>query len=190
MIKGQIGPREDYTNVVIKISAQDSPGAGYPVEMEIPGWRAFEPETGRRTNRYRLEAQGYLGLIGSSVLAVRAVSDTADRSLPTYEKALAGGATTLRGFRAGSFVGDNMAAGTVELRLPSNSAMGLGQNGFTLFADAAAAYDHGSKLSDATWHYGVGAGWYLRAPLIHLNLDVAYGIDRGARVHVMAGFRF
>ena len=43
MIKGQIGPREDYTNVVIKISPADATGAGYPVEMEIPGWRVFPP---------------------------------------------------------------------------------------------------------------------------------------------------
>jgi hypothetical protein len=43
MIKGQIGPREDYTNVVIKISPADSSAAGYPVEMEIPGWRVFPP---------------------------------------------------------------------------------------------------------------------------------------------------
>jgi outer membrane protein assembly factor BamA len=154
------------------------------------GWRVIEPEIGPRVNRFRYEAQGYLGLLGSSVLAVRGVSETADGPLPAYEKALVGGSTTLRGFRAGSFVGDNFAAGSVELRLPSHSAMRLGQNGFTLFADAAAAYDDGTGIKDATWHYGVGAGWYLRAPLISLNVDVAYGIDRGARVHVNGGFRF
>ncbi len=43
MIQGQIGPREDYTNVVIKIGRPDPSGAGYPVAMEIPGWRVFQP---------------------------------------------------------------------------------------------------------------------------------------------------
>ncbi len=154
------------------------------------GWRVLEPEIGPRVNRFRYEGQGYLGLIGSTVLAVRGIAETADGPLPAYEKALAGGSATLRGFRAGSFVGDNLAAGSIELRIPSHSAMRLGQNGFTLFADAAAACDDGTRLRDATWHYGVGAGWYLRAPLINLNIDVAYGIERGARVHVNGGFKF
>jgi hemolysin activation/secretion protein len=154
------------------------------------GWRVLEPEIGPRVNRFRYEGQGYVGLIGSTVLAVRGIAETADGPLPAYEKALAGGSATLRGFRAGSFVGDNLAAGSVELRIPSHSAMRLGQNGFTIFADAAAAYDDGTRFRDATWHYGVGVGWYLRAPLINLNIDVAYGIDQGARVHVMGGFRF
>lgn len=43
MIQGQIGPREDYTNVVIKIGRPDPSAASYPVEMEIPGWRVFQP---------------------------------------------------------------------------------------------------------------------------------------------------
>ncbi len=154
------------------------------------GWRAFEPEIGPRVNRYHVDAQAYLGLLGSSVLALRGVSDTSSGPLPPYEQAMAGGMATLRGFRAGSFVGDQLAAGSVELRLPTHSPMRLGQSGFTLFGDAAAVYDSHVRLADATWHYGVGAGWYLRAPLVSLNLDVAYGIDKGARVHVTAGFKF
>jgi outer membrane protein assembly factor BamA len=154
------------------------------------GWRAFSPDSGSTASRLRAEAQGYLGLRGSSVLAVRGIVETSDRALPLYERSLVGGTGTLRGFRAGSFSGDNLAAGTIELRLPTHSAMHMAQNGFTLFADAAAAYDHGTSLSDATWHYGVGAGWYLRAPLISLNVDVAYGIDRGTRAHVTAGLKF
>lgn len=154
------------------------------------GWRVFDPESGGRANRYRVDAQGYLGLVGSSVLAVRATAETASAPLPRYEKAMIGGASTLRGFRTGAFAGDNMAAGTVELRVPFNSPMHLGQTGLTVFADAGTAYDHGTALSDATFHYGVGAGWYLHAPLVHLNVDVAYGIDGKVRAHVMAGLRF
>jgi hypothetical protein len=154
------------------------------------GWRLFDSEQGPAVNRYHLDAHGYLGLMGSTVLVVRATSDTADRPLPPYEKGLVGGASTLRGFKAGSFVGDNVAAGRIELRLPYHSPMRLGQSGFTVFADAAAAYDHGTRLSDATYHYGVGAGWYLRVPLVSVNVDVAYGIDQGTRAHVTAGLRF
>jgi hemolysin activation/secretion protein len=154
------------------------------------GWRVFDPEQGPPVNRYHVNAQGYLGLIGSTVLVVGAVTETADQPLPPYEKGLIGGVPTLRGFRAGSFVGDNIAAGSIELRMPYHSPMHMGQSGFTVFADAATAYDHGTRLSDAAFHCGVGAGWYLRVPLVSLNLDVAYGFDSGTRAHVTAGLRF
>ena len=154
------------------------------------GWRVWDPQTGPGVNRYRLDARGYAGFIGSSVLAVRALTETADGTLPPYERALAGGMATLRGFRAGSFIGDNLAAGSLEWRIPLNSPMRVGQMGFTLFGDAASAYDAGMKMQDATFHYGYGAGWYLRAPLVQLNVDVAYGVKEGTRVHVTGGLRF
>ncbi|MCX6552674.1 MAG: BamA/TamA family outer membrane protein, partial [Acidobacteria bacterium] len=91
---------------------------------------------------------------------------------------------------AGSFVGDNMAAGSAEWRIPMNSPLHIGQTGITIFCDAGTAYDHGTRLADATYHYGVGAGWYLRAPLVQFDLDVGYGLDHGTRVHVVAGLRF
>ncbi len=154
------------------------------------GWRVFDPDGGRHTNRYAVDARGFVGLFGSPVLAVRAALDRSDGPLPAYEKALAGGTATLRGFRAGSFAGDNLAAASVELRLPTHSAMRLGQSGFTVFADGAAVYEHGTRLADAVWHYGIGAGWYVRAPLLSFGIDVAYGLDRGTRAHVTAGLRF
>ena len=154
------------------------------------GWTALDPESGPIVNRYRLEARGYVGFIKSSVVAVRAMSDRADAPLPAYERAMAGGFSSLRGFAPGSLVGDNIAAGSIELRVPLNSPLRFGQTGLTLFGDAASAYDHGTRLEDATFRYGVGAGWYLRAPLIQVNVDVGYGLDHGARVHVMAGLRF
>jgi outer membrane protein assembly factor BamA len=154
------------------------------------GWIALDPKSGPGINRYRLEARGYLDFIKSSVIAVRALSETVDAPLPAYERAMVGGFSSLRGFRAGSFVGDNIAAGSIELRVPLNSPMGFGQTGLKIFGDAASAYDHGSTLKQSTFHYGWGGGWYLRAPLVQLDLDVAYGIDSGARVHVLAGLKF
>jgi outer membrane protein assembly factor BamA len=153
-------------------------------------WTGLDPESGPAINRYRLEARGYLDFIKSSVLAVRALSETVDAPLPAYERAMVGGFDSLRGFRAGSFVGDNIAAGSVELRVPLNSPMGFGQTGLKIFGDAASAYDYGTTLEHAAFRYGWGGGWYLRAPLIQLDVDVAYGIDSGARVHVQAGLKF
>jgi outer membrane protein assembly factor BamA len=154
------------------------------------GWSVLDLQHGSAVTRYRLEARGYIGLIGSTVLSVRALSETADRPLPDYEEALLGGIDTLRGFRAGSFVGDNLAAASVELRIPLHSPMDLGQSGVTVFADAGKAYDAGIRLQDAKTHYGVGVGWYVRAPLIQLGIDVAHGLDSGTRAHVTAGLRF
>ena len=154
------------------------------------GWEGLSPDSGRAVNRFTLDGQAYLGLVGSSVLALRARTETADAPLPVYERALVGGFASLRGFKAGAFTGDNAATASLELRVPFHSPLRLGQTGLTVFGDAGAAYDHGTKLADAPFEYGVGGGWYLRVPLFQLEVDVAYGFDSGTRVHVMAGFKF
>ncbi len=153
-------------------------------------WEGLSPDSGPTVNRYTLDGQAYLGLIGSSVLALRARTETADGPLPVYERALVGGFGSLRGFRAGAFTGDNAANASVELRVPFHSPLRLGQTGLKIFGDLGAAYAHGVALADARFEYGAGGGWYLRVPLFQFEVDVAYGFDSGTRVHVMAGFKF
>jgi outer membrane translocation and assembly module TamA len=153
-------------------------------------WEALVPDSGSTVNRYTLDGQAYVGFIGSTVLALRARTETADAPLPVYERGLLGGFGSLRGFKAGSFTGDNLATASLELRVPFHSPLRLGQTGLTIFGDAGAAYEHGVKLADAPFEYGVGGGWYLRVPLFQLEVDVAYGFDNGTRVHVTAGFKF
>jgi outer membrane protein assembly factor BamA len=153
-------------------------------------WDRLTPDTGPAFNRYRVNAHGYVGLVGSTVLSVRILSDRADRPVPIYERPLLGGIDNLRGFAAGAYAGDNLAAASVELRIPLHSPMRLGQIGVTAFGDVGAVYDHGERLADATRRSGVGIGWYLRAPLIQLGLDVARGSNGKTRAHVTAGLRF
>jgi outer membrane protein assembly factor BamA len=153
-------------------------------------WDALRPDSGEAVNRYTLDARAYAGLIGSTVLALRARSDTSDGPLPIYERRLLGGFSSLRGFRAGAFTGDNLATASLELRVPFHSPMHVGQTGLTLFGDMGTAYEHGTTLKDADVHTGFGAGWYLRAPLVQLEIDVARGDDRRTRLHVTAGLRF
>lgn len=43
MINANIGLREDYTNLLIKIGPKPKRGKRYPLAMEIPGWRVFPP---------------------------------------------------------------------------------------------------------------------------------------------------
>jgi outer membrane protein assembly factor BamA len=154
------------------------------------GWERLRFSSGPSINRYRNEARGYLGVFGQTVLAVRALHQRVDAPLPLYEQALLGGASILRGHRAGSFAGDNLFASSVELRVPLSSPMGVGRLGVTAFADAGTVYNHGVRLRDATFHRGVGGGVFMLATLFQLNLDVAYGVDNKVRVHFMTGFQF
>jgi outer membrane protein assembly factor BamA len=153
-------------------------------------WDALRPNAASTINRYTLDGRVYAGFIGSSVLALRARTETADGPLPIYERVLVGGFGSLRGFRAGAFTGDNAATASLELRVPFHSPLRLSQTGLTVFGDAGAAYDHGVRLADTRFECGVGGGWYLRVPLFQLEVDVAYGFDSGTRAHVTAGLRF
>jgi hypothetical protein len=153
------------------------------------GWDLLDPEHGRRVNMYSAEFRGYLGLVRSSVLVLRGLLEAADGPLPRYEKALLGGMTSLRGFRAGAFAGDSLAATSVELRLPTVSPMHVGQAGFSVFADLGGVCDHGQTLRQVHFARGFGGGWYLNAPMIRLGIDVARGVGAGTRVHVTAGLK-
>jgi outer membrane protein assembly factor BamA len=155
------------------------------------GWDALN-FTGDATtiNRTHTDVRGYVGLIGQSVVSVRARFDHADGPLPPYERSLLGGSSSLRGFRTGAFGGDNRALAGVELRVPLSSPLGITRAGLNVFADSGAVYDHGVRLRDATFHQGAGAGVFLLAPFLQLNLDVAYGFGNRLRVHFTSGFQF
>jgi hypothetical protein len=142
-------------------------------------------------NIYTTDARGYLGVIRQAVFAARAQYSTADRTLPPYERFLLGGASTLRGFDAGRFDGDRMLVTSAELRVPITSVLSGAKLGVTAFFDAGKAFDVGQRLQDAAWHQGVGAGVFLIATIVRINLDVARGLKNGdTRVHLSSGFSF
>jgi outer membrane protein assembly factor BamA len=155
------------------------------------GWDALNFTADAATiNRRHADVRGYVGLIGQSVLSVHGRLDNADGPLPPYEQWLLGGSSSLRGFRTGAFAGDNRALAGVELRVPLSSPLGITRAGVSVFADSGAVYDHGVRLPDATFHQGAGAGVFLLAPFLQLNLDVAYGFGNRLRVHFTTGFQF
>jgi outer membrane protein assembly factor BamA len=155
------------------------------MRVERLAFDAYEPAT-----RLRSDLRGYLGLLGQSVLAVRALHVMSDTPLPPFERALIGGASTVRGSEFGYASGDNMAVGSVEVRLPLNSPLNIGRLGMSVFADVGAAYDRGTALADADYRWGYGAGLFFSATVFKLNLDVATDGKGGARVHAASGFRF
>jgi outer membrane protein assembly factor BamA len=154
------------------------------------GWEGLRFDSGSTIGRVRTEARGYVGLFGSSVLSLRARYWQADAPLPAYEQWMLGGASTLRGYGAGTYVGDKLFATSAELRMPLTSPLKVGRTGFTVFVDSGAVAPHGARLRDQRMHSGAGVGVFLIATVLQLNLDVAKGFDGGTRVHLMTGFSF
>ena len=104
----------------------------------IPCWRGTRSTRARPSststsrsagaiNRTELEARGYVGLPGQSILVLRAQRQHSDMPLPPYLKALLGGMSNLRGFEAGTAVGDTLVAGSVEVRTPLTSPIKIAQ---------------------------------------------------------------
>jgi outer membrane protein assembly factor BamA len=149
---------------------------------------------GGPVNRFRADARGFVPLLKQSVLALRVYSETADRTLPPYERSLLGGATdqrgTMRGFRAGFASADNLFATSAEIRIPISSPLSVGRLGLNVFYDAGAAFDDGQKLKNAKFYRGVGAGAWFSVAILKVNLDVARGLGEGTRVHLSTGFTF
>ncbi len=153
-------------------------------------WEHLDFASGPARRRTTLDGRGYVGLVGSSVLAVRAMHGRADGPLPPYEQWLLGGPSSVRGFRTGSFVGDRVVAGSIELRLPFSSPLRVGKTGVAVFVDRGAVWNDGYRLADADWRQGYGAGLFAIATVFQFRLDVAHGQGRGTRAHVSAGLSF
>lgn len=140
--------------------------------------------------RTKVEASGFLGTFGQTVLMARVLHEDVSRSAPEYFKSLLGGMSNLRGFETASFVGDTLVAGTLELRSPITSPIDVAKLGVRVFTDAGTVYDKGQRYADQTLKQGYGAGIFLTAAVFHLNLDVAHGKGAGTRLHVSGGFSF
>jgi hypothetical protein len=144
-----------------------------------------------RINRYTSDARGYVRVYRQAVIAARAMYTAADATLPPYERLLLGGSSTLRGFRTGTFDGDRLFVTSAELRVPLTSVISGARLGVNAFMDAGKAWDFDGRLEDAVWHRGVGAGVFLLASVVRLNLSVARGLKDGdTRVHLSSGFSF
>jgi outer membrane protein assembly factor BamA len=141
-------------------------------------------------NLTSLDARGYIGLIGQTVLVVRLLRENSDTTLPPYMKVLFGGNWTVRGFRAGSAVGDNDVAGTLELLVPLTSPLHIARLGVSAFMDAGAVYDVGQHLGDQPIWRGVGGSVWMTATFIRFSVAVAHGIGASTRVHVGGSVSF
>lgn len=145
---------------------------------------------GQSIVRTHLEATGYLGVFRQIVLVAGASRDASDAPLPLYLKPLLGGWSTLRGFEAGSFVGDTRVRGTLELRVPLTSVLEQSKLGVSVFTDTGKAYDYGERFRDATTRTGIGASVWMTVTAFRMSLSVAHGRGADTRVNFGAGFAF
>lgn len=154
------------------------------------GWERVDPTSSDPLARRRLDARGYVGLVGQSVLAVRGYYDGSNDVTPPWRQPMLGGGSTLRGHRVGAFAGDSMLATSVELRVPVNSPLRASRVGVDVFFDAGKVQDAGASLGSARWERGAGIGAFVLAPFFQLNLDVARNLRDGIRWHFSLGARF
>jgi outer membrane protein assembly factor BamA len=153
-------------------------------------WEYLSFDARPSRERVTLEGRGYLGLVKSSVLAVRAMHGRADGALPPYEQWLLGGPASVRGFRTGSFAGDRVASGSIELRMPISSPLRVAKTGVAVFYDRGTVWNDGERFAGVDWQEGYGAGFFAVATVFQFRIDVAHGRGRGSRAHVSAGVRF
>ena len=146
----------------------------------------------RGRGRTRVEASiaptstdaGYLGLFGQTVFAVRAVRRDADQPLPLYTKPMLGGMGSVRGFKAGTAIGDTLVTGSAELIVPIGPALSIGKFGVSAFADTGTVYDKGASIRKQVFKQGYGVGVWVTAAFFRFNVAVAHGKHATTRVHI------
>lgn len=153
------------------------------------GWERLAFSAGR-ANRWLTDVRGYVGIGGSRVLALRGQLAHSDAALPFAEQTLLGGSDTLRGYATGYRAGDNMAAGTIEVRQPLNSPFSVGRFGVKAFADAGTTWAAGGRMGDQPFDRGIGGGVYFGAGPFMMDLDIARPEEGRVRAHFGMGVTF
>ena len=133
--------------------------------------------------RTEFDGRGYIGLYRQNILVLRALRQSSDVPLPSYLRPMLGGTANLRGFRAGSAIGDTLVSGTAEIRVPLTSPLNIGKAGVSAFVDIATIYDNGRQLGDQHFSRGYGGGVWFAATAFRLNLVVAHGVGGATRIH-------
>ena len=141
-------------------------------------------------NRYSTDVRGYKHVFGPLHLAGQFYYNPASGPLPPYEQPFLGGGATLRGHKAGQYVGDNTALATLELRLAPTRLLQFARVGLHVFYDTGTVYNFGEKLRDATWYEGAGFGGFFRIFFITVRADVGWDLRGGTRFHIASKMKF
>ncbi len=185
--------KEDFWSIGADVALDTRIDPAYPrnAVWVSASWDRLAFDAGHTLHRTRLDGRGYLGLIGQTVLAVRATREGANAAQPRYLQPLLGGWSSLRGFEAGQFYGDIVATGSAELLVPISSPMSVGKLGVSAFIDSGVAYDYGLTFSDQPKRTGIGASLWFNATIFQMSFSVARPRGGGdTRFNFGGGFTF
>ena len=188
---GLIGERLATYRVGLELDTRRDVGFPRDALFTRAAWQWLVPAGGEvAISQPQLEARGFIGLFGQSVLAFRAQYQGASRAVPAYAQPLLGGGGSVRGHRVGARAGDRLAAASAELRFPVSSPMSFAKVGVRLFFDTGAVYGVDERLRQTRFSQGVGGGVFLRAAFVTLQLDLAHDLRGGARLHFATSVSF
>lgn len=160
-------------------------------DASLGGSNPINARPGRSgAGRWLGDARGYIGVVGSNVLALRAQFALSNAALPPSEQSLLGGGGSLRGYATGYRAGDNMTALSAEVRVPLNSPLSIGRFGAKAFVDAGTTWSSGTRLSNQRFDHGIGGGVYFGVAAITITLDVAWPESGNPRAHFGLGVTF
>jgi outer membrane protein assembly factor BamA len=160
----------------IVVDTRTDPGFPRNAVHLAAGVEQLRFDGGNHVARWTTDLRGYVGLFGSTVLAVRAATLNAGGVLPPYEQALLGGLSSLRGYDLGYRADDNLAMLSAELRVPLTSPLIVGKLGVKGFVDAGTVYPHGDRLTKQTFDRGAGVGVFMSWAVLRMGLDAAWPI--------------
>lgn len=144
-------------------------------------WDALRFDRAPDANRLTLDASGYLGFVGQSIVVLRGQRVDASRPLPLALRPLLGGGAVLRGFDAGSAIGDTLVTASGELRVPLTSPLSIGKVGVSALLDVGSVYDEGGHVSAQRFERGVGVGVWLSATFVRASVHITHGLGGSTR---------
>lgn len=160
----------------LAIDTRTDPGFPRNAVHLTAGVEQLRFDGGHHAARWTTDLRGYVGVFGSTVVALRAATSTSGSALPAYEQALLGGTSTLRGYAFGYRAGDNLAMMSAEVRVPLTSPLIMAKLGVKGFLDAGTVYPHGTRLADQVFDRGAGGGVFLSWAIVRMGLDLAWPI--------------
>lgn len=164
--------RHDAATADITVDTRLDPSVPRNAVYAFAGWEQLR-FPGEAARRLMSDVRGYVG-VGPIVFGIREQTITSDSPLPPSAQPLLGGGDTLRGYRAGHRVGDNLAALSTEVRVPINSPLSIGRFGVKTFVDWGTTWAAGARLADQHWDRGIGCGIYFGGGPVIGDLAIAW----------------
>jgi hypothetical protein len=174
---GEIAEQYIVPGVDVSLDTRVDPAFPRNALHATAGWEHLGFSNDNNVVRWTTDLRGYVGLFGSTVLALRAMNILVSGTVPPYEQSLLGGDRTLRGFDFGYRAGDNLASMSAEIRMPITSPLSVGRFGVKGFFDAGTVYPHGARLADQPFERGAGGGVFMSWAVLRMGFDIGWPVS-------------